>query len=264
MPANCPACGSGVTKEGAYTLCPAGLSCPPQILGRIVHYGARDALDIAGLGRKTVDALIKKELVKNIGDLYDLTTEDIMTLDGFAERSAAQLYDAIHENKAPELDRFLYALGVRHVGQRVARILAEEYGSLKALEEAGEGELKEISEIGPEIAQSVVSFFGQEENSKVLKHLAEAGVRPKQKPPDKISQTLKGKTFVFTGKLENYTRQEAKRAVEERGGRATSSVSKETDYTVVGEDPGSKLDEAKEHKVKILDEKEFSVLLGGA
>jgi len=263
MPAGCPACGSEVMKEGAYDICPAGLSCPPQLSRRIMHYGSRDALDIAGLGKKTAEALVEKGLVKNVADLYDLTTKDIMALDGFAEKSAAQLYDAIQGTKEPELDRFLYALGIRRVGQRVARILAEEYGSLHALKEAGEADLKTISEIGPEIAQSVVSFFNQEENRKVLKRLTEAGVRPKKKSAGKKPQTLKGKTFVFTGKLENYTRQEAKRAVEDRGGRATSSVSKETDYVVVGEDPGIKLDEAKRHKVKILEEKGFSKLLKG-
>jgi len=263
MPVKCPACGSAVIKQGAYDVCPAGLSCPPQLSGRIIHYGSREAMGIAGLGKKTAEALVEKGLVKNIADLYDLTTKEILILDGFAKKSAAQLYNAIHKTKAPNLDRFLYALGIRHVGRRTARILAQEYGSLHALEEAGKKDLQEIPEIGSEIAQSVVYFFDQEENRKVLEHLTKAGVKPQEISGAKRTWEFKGKTFVFTGKLKNYTRQEAKRAVEDRGGRATSSVSKETDYMIVGEDPGSKLDEAKRHKIKILKEKAFSMLLKG-
>jgi len=261
MPVTCPACGSGVIKEGAYHVCQAGLSCPPQLVGRILHYGSRDALDIAGLGKKTTEALVQAGLVNNVADLYDLTAKEILRLDGFAEKSAAQLYDAIHGTKMPPFARFLYALGIRHVGQRVARILAEEFGGLSALKEARKADLKATPEIGPEIAQSVVSFFSQEENRKVLEHLAKAGVQPQDLSGTKKSQSLQGKTFVFTGKLANYTRQEAKRAVEDRAARATSSVSKETDYLVVGNNPGTNLDEAKRHKVKILEEEAFSMLL---
>jgi DNA ligase (NAD+) len=220
-------------------------------------------MGITGLGKKTAEALVEKGLVKNVADLYDLTTKEILTLDDFAKKSAVQLYNAIHKTKAPHLARFLYALGIKHVGRRMARILAQEYGSLRFLEEAGKKDLQEIPEIGPEIAQSVVSFFDQEENRKVLEHLAKAGVKPQEISSTKRSRALKGKTFVFSGKLKNYTRQEAKTAVEDRGGRATSSVSKETDYLIVGEDPGSKLAEAKRHKVKILKEKGFSRLLKG-
>jgi DNA ligase (NAD+) len=257
MPSHCPACGSEVMREGAYSICPAGLACPPQLLGRIVHYGSRDALDIAGLGKETAKGLVHKGLVKNVAGLYDLTVEEILKLDGFAHKSASQLYEAIQETKEPRLDRFLYALGIRHVGQRVARILAEEYGSLESLQKTAKAHLQEIPEIGPEIAQSVVSFFEQDENTKVLKHLAEAEVQPKKMAGPKAVRRLEGQTFVFTGKLQNYTRQEAKRAVEDRGGRATSSVSQETDYLVKGEDPGSKLREAQEQEVQILDETAF-------
>jgi len=261
MPVRCPACGSAVIKQGAYYVCPAGLSCPPQLSGRIVHYGSREGMGITGLGKKTAEALVEKGLVKNITDLYDLTTKEILIMDGFAKKSAAQLYNAIHKTKAPNLDRFLYALGIRHVGRRTALILAQEYGSLRSLEEASKNDLQEIPEIGSEIAESVVSFFDHEENRKVLEHLTKVGVKPQKISGAKRSWALKGKTFVFTGKLKNYTRQEAKRAVEDRGGRATSSVSNETDYLIVGKDPGSKLDEAKRHKIKILKEKRFSMLL---
>lgn len=263
MPSICPACEAEVMKEGAYDICPAGLSCPPQLVGRIIHYGSRDALDIAGLGKKTAEALVEKGLVKNVADLYDLTTQEILALDGFGEESADQLYHGFQGTKTPPFARFLYALGIRHVGQRVVRILAEEFGGLKALKEAGKADLKDIPEIGPQIAQSVVSFFDQQENRKVLERLARAGVQPQGISGIEKPRILEGKSFVFTGRLKNYTRQEAKRAVEDRGGRATSSVSKETDYLVVGEDPGTKLDEAKRHKVKVLEETAFSKLLKG-
>lgn len=261
MPSTCPACGSEVMKEGAYYVCQAGLSCPPQLSGRIVHYASRDALDIAGLGDQTAKDLVTKGLARNIADLYDLATEDFLKLEGFAEKSASQLYQAIQGTKKPRLDRFLYALGIRHIGQRVARVLAEEYGGLESLEKASRADLEEIPEIGPEIAQSVVSFFDQKENRKVLKRLAESGLHPKKIPGSKTSSGLKGKTFVFTGRLENYTRQEAKNAVEDRGGRATSSVSKETDYLVIGENAGSKRKAAEKQKVRILVESEFLKLL---
>lgn len=263
MPNHCPACESEVMKQGAYTICPAGLSCPPQLSGRIIHYSSRDALDIRGMGKQTAHALVKKGLVKNVADLYDLTTKEILTLGGFAEKSAFQLYHAVQATKEPELGRFLYALGIRHVGQRLARILAEEFGSLDALKEAGKPDLEGISEIGPEIAQSVVAFFNQVENRKVLQRLAAAGVQPKQKTGAEKPKTLKKKTFVFTGKLENYTRQQAKKAVEDRGGRAVSNISQKTDYLVVGEKPGNKLDAAKKNQVKILNEQKFSGLLKG-
>jgi DNA ligase (NAD+) len=260
MPRHCPACGSEVMKEGAYTICPAGLSCAPQLVGRIIHYGSRDALDIAGLGKQTAEALVKAGLVENVADLYGLTVKDILTLEGFAEKSATQLHDAIQETTSPRLDRFLYGLGIRHVGQRMARVLSREYGSLDALREAGEKDLEKIPEIGPEIAHSVASFFAQEENREVLKRLDKAGVRP-QKAWKKKSQPLKGKTFVFTGELEGFTREEAKRAVEDRGGRATSSISGETHFLVRGAGPGGKLDEAKKQKVKVIGEEEFIKLI---
>jgi DNA ligase (NAD+) len=177
-------------------------------------------------------------------------------------KSATQLHRAIQETKAPRLDRFLYGLGIRHVGQRIARVLSREYGSLDALREAGEKDLQNIPEIGPEIAHSVVSFFAQEENREVLKRLAEAGVLPKETRKKK-SQALQGKTFVFTGKLEGFTREEAKRAAEDRGGRATSSVSGETDFVVQGDNPGSKLEEARRQKVKVISEQEFVKLMEG-
>jgi DNA ligase (NAD+) len=257
MPGTCPACGAEVYREGAYYFCTAGLTCPPQVTGRIIHYASRDAMDIAGLGDKTAADMVKKGLVKDIAHLYQLSVEDILTLDGFAQKSAKQLYDAIQGAKEPRLDRFLYALGIRHVGRHVARVLAQKYESLESLQKANRQDIEGTTEIGPEISQSVAQFFKQKENRSVLKRLSEAGVRVKDMPSGKKAMPLEGTTFVFTGKLEGYTRQEAQRRVENLGGRATSSVSGETDYLVAGEDPGSKYDDAQKLGVTILDEKEF-------
>ncbi|MFW6147464.1 MAG: NAD-dependent DNA ligase LigA [Thermodesulfobacteriota bacterium] len=261
MPKRCPVCGAKIFKEGAYYFCPGGLSCPPQVIGRIIHYASRNAMDIDGLGDKTAKDLVQKGIVKDIADLYSLSAEDFLKLEGFAEKSAAQFYNAIQDTKSPRLDRFLYALGIRHVGERVARVLAHRYRSLDALRKASEDDLEKTEEIGPEIAQSVERFFAEQENKRILERLEEAGVKVEDMPKEKKTRPLQGKTFVFTGKLENYTRDEAQALVERLGGRATSSVSSETDYVVVGKDPGSKLEQAKKHQVEILEEKQFDSLL---
>jgi DNA ligase (NAD+) len=262
MPDTCPVCGSEIVREGAYYLCPAGLSCQAQLVGRIIHYAARDAMDIEGLGDKTVKALVDRELVRDIADLYRLSIDDIMQLEGFAQKSAKNLHRAIQNKKNPRLDRFLYALGIRHVGQRMARILALEYRKLDALMEVGREGLQQISEIGPEIAESVADFFHQEENRNVLDRLAEVGVKVEKMPAPQKKPELEDKTFVFTGSLESFTRDEAKEKIEMLGARATSTVSGQTDYLVVGEGPGSKLEEAKQQNVEILDEDAFKDLIG--
>jgi DNA ligase (NAD+) len=233
------------------------------VIGQILHYASRDAVDIEGLGEKTAKDMVEKGLVKNISDLYRLSQEDLLQLDGFADKSASQLHDAIQKRKEPQLDRFLYALGIRHVGQRIARVLAQKYGSLENLRKAGSEDLNKTPEIGPEIARSVAHFFKQAENRRVLKRLADTGVRIREMPAGGKKKVLEGKTFVFTGKLENYTRKEAQRHVEALGGRATSSVSGETDYLVVGDAPGKKYEEAEQQGIEILDEQKFEKLLSG-
>jgi DNA ligase (NAD+) len=260
MPDHCPSCGSPVVREGAYVLCPAGLSCPAQRTGRIIHYASRDALDIETLGEKNVKQLVEKGLVKELPDLYRLDTQQLQRLQGFARKSAEKLYNAIQKTKKPRLDRFLYALGIRNVGEHIAEVLVRRFGSLEQLAGAGREELEAVDEIGPEIAESVHAFFQDEENQRILGELKEAGVEP-QKFKERKSNDLKGLTFVFTGELENYTRDEAEERVESLGGRATSNVSGNTDFLVVGKKPGSKLDAAKKNSVKILDEKEFEKLL---
>jgi DNA ligase (NAD+) len=261
MPAKCPVCGSQVFKGGAYYFCPAGLSCQAQLVGHILHYAARDAMNIEGLGEKIVRQLVEKDMVEEIADLYHLSKEDLKGLEGFADKSAQNLYEAIKRAKNTRLDRFLYALGIRHVGQHVARILAQELRSLKRIRHTSGEDLKKIREIGPEIARSIVHFFGQEDNVHSLERLLDSGIALEPLPKSKKAHPLEGKTFVFTGKLEALSRDEAKRWVEDLGGRATSSVSGETDFLVVGDGPGSKLDEAKKLGVEFLEEVEFKRMI---
>lgn len=231
-------------------------------MGRIIHYASREAMNIEGLGDKTVRQLVNRDMVEEIANLYKLTDEQLETLEGFASKSAKKLHNAIHKNRNPRIDKFLYALGIRHVGEHVARILAKRFETIKALQNADLKELEEISEVGPEIAHSIVNFFEQKENRRALNNLFDAGLKVERMPSEKKGKLpLEGKTFVFTGELENYTRGEAKSKVEELGVRATSSVSNNTDYVVAGKEPGSKLDEARKHKIRIINESEFEELL---
>jgi DNA ligase (NAD+) len=260
MPDNCPVCNTKVVREGAYIICPAGLLCEAQLKGKLSHFASQSAMNIDNLGEKTIAQLIDKELIKEIPDLYHLKSSDIENLEGFARKSSQKLYDAVQQSKKPELSHFIYALGIRHVGKHVSRLLARKYKSLEALSEATEKELNEIPEIGPEIAESISHFFSSKDNRAMIEKLKKAGLKiHKEKSPE--SNKLKGKTFVITGELDAYTRDEAKDKIESMGGHAASSVSDNTDYLVVGEDPGSKYDDAKKRRVKRIDEKQFKRLL---
>lgn len=264
MPQECPVCGTGIVREGAYHRCPAGLACNAQLIGHITHYAERDALDIEGLGEETARLLVERGLVHDLADLYGLGADDIEALPGFAATSARKLVAAIEGAREPDLARFLYALGIRHVGRRVAGSIARACGSLEAAADADADRLERIPEIGPEIARSVAGFFAAEDNRRVLARMREAGVDVQPADTGERSEALAGKTFVFTGSLDGYTRDEAQAAVEARGARATSDVSSETDYLVVGADPGSKRERAEEAGVEILDEDGFEALLTGA
>ena len=261
MPGNCPVCKSEVVREGAYYFCPADLSCPAQVAGKIIHYASRSAMDIEGLGEKTVEAMVRKKMVQDISQLYDLSVEDLLQLEGFAEKSASKLHNAIQKTKNPDLEQFIYALGIRHVGEHMAMVLAENFKDLDSIIEADPDELEKVPEIGPEIAQSINTFFGRKENLDVIESLKAHGMKIKKAPPEEKKKTLEGKHFVFSGKLSNYTREEAKKSVERLGAKASSSVSGNTDYLVAGENPGSKLDKARQENVKILDEKAFENIL---
>ena len=261
MPAECPVCGSRIDEEGAYHFCTGGISCQAQLRRGITHFASKGAFDIEGLGHKTVEAMVGRGLITNIADLFSLEKEALLPLDGFAEKSAGNLIDAIGAARRVDLGRFLFALGVRNVGEHIARVLADHYGSLDAVMDASEEELVEIHEVGPEVAHSVHQFFSEKHNRETIASLLVRGVEIV--PPERRSsgRPLAGKTFIFTGGLDTYTRAEAQHLVETLGGRTGSSVSKKTAYVVAGTDPGSKADKAAKLGVTILSEKEFTALI---
>lgn len=268
MPDRCPVCGSHVVREGAYYYCSGKAACLAQIQGELEHFGSKIALDIDGLGEKTVAQLVDRGLVRDLSDLFALTKERLLTLDGFADRSASLLLEAIQRGKRVSLERFLIGLGIRNVGEHIARVLARRFGTLDAIMAADRQAFEQVYEIGPQIAISLESFFKEERNRRVIARLRELGLQLEETPRDQQGgsghRPLEGKIFVFTGGLAGFSRGEAKRRIEELGARATSSVSKRTDYVVAGTDPGSKLDEAKRLGVKVLSEAEFARLLAGA
>jgi DNA ligase (NAD+) len=262
LPGKCPVCGANVEREGAYHVCTNGLSCPAQLQGHIEHFVWRGTMDITGLGSKTVQQLIGKGLVKDLADIYQLTPIDLAGLEGFAEKSIENLVQAIERSKRPRLDRFIFALGIEHVGETVARLLADHYGALKPLLEAGEEELQQIKGIGPEVADSVHRFFSSSRNRKVLDRLERAGVKPVVEKKPRGPQPLAGEVVVFTGTLERMTRPEAQRKAEVAGARIATGVSRKVTLVVAGPGAGSKLDEAAKFGLKVIDEDEFLKRIG--
>ncbi len=267
FPASCPVCGSEVVRtEGEVAIRCVNLSCPAQVKERLFHWGSRDAIDVDGLGEKLVEQLVEQGLVKDPADLYELTGPQLAGLERMAEKSAQNLVAALERSKRASLDRFLTALGIRHVGIHVARVLAREFGGLKPLMDAEQESLEEVHEIGPEVASQVVAFFSRAENRKLIERLLASGLSPRWPPegaPRRAAAVdLSGTTFVFTGELARLTRDEAKLLVESLGGRATGSVSSKTDYVVAGQVAGSKLEKARQLGVEILDEAGFLQLVG--
>lgn len=263
MPQHCPVCGSAVAREGAYYYCTGQAACPAQLKGAIEHFASKAALNIDGLGKKTVGQLVDHGLVKDLSDLYRLRPEQLLELDGFAERSSTLLLDAIGWSKNASLDRFLMGLGIRQVGQHVAKVLAQEFGSLEAIMSADRDRFQAVKEIGPEISANLVSYFQEPSNRRVIDQLRELGVSISNtpSPQNRAELPFSGKSFVFTGGLASVTRDEAKMLVERLGAMVSSSVSKKTSYVVVGSDPGSKLDQARKLGVTVLDEKAFLDLI---
>jgi DNA ligase (NAD+) len=262
MPTRCPACGSAVVRleDEVVPRC-VDLACPAKLKESIVHFASKGGMDIEGLGDKTVDQLVERGLVKDIGDLYFLTKDNLLKLDRLADKSASNLLAALDRSKQTTLPRFLYALGLRHVGEHVAEVLAQEYSSWQELQRASIEELQRIHAVGPRMAQSIVAFFQDPGNQAVLEKLHRGGIRATVPERPTVSQSLRGKTLVFTGELSSYSRAEAKRLVEAHGGRVTSSVSRNTSYVVAGADAGSKLDQARKLQVAVLTEEEFKALL---
>jgi DNA ligase (NAD+) len=263
LPNKCPVCGAKVEREGAYHLCTNGLACPAQLERHIGHFVSRGAMDIDGLGDKTVRQLIDAGLVHDLADIYHLEPGDLEDLEGFAEKSIENLIQAIEASKRPRLDRFLYALGIDHVGRTVARLLADHYGGLDPLVEATEEDLQSISGIGPEVAASVRHFFANPRTRKVLERLHEAGVRPVVEKKAKGPQPLAGEVVVFTGSIETLSRPEAQRLAEAAGARIASAVSKRVTLVVAGPGAGSKLAEAEKLKIPVIDEAAFFARIGG-
>lgn len=261
-PAACPVCGGEVAKEGAYLKC-INLACPAKLEATLRHMASRRALDIEGLGAKTARLLVRENLVKDPADLYFLRYEDLVRLPGFADLSARKLLDQIEISKTKSLDRWIHALGIPGVGEQLARVLAKRYPSIDDLQHAGIDDLVTIEGIGSEIARNIVNFFQDPHNQNVLQKLKQAGVRPQpvQTMPEAPSNAFLNKTVVFTGTLRSMTRSEAKARVEALGGRVASSVSRKTDWVVVGEDPGSKYEKAKQLGIPILDETTFLQML---
>ena len=261
MPERCPVCGAKVVRlpdEAAHRC--TNSACPAQVKERIRYFASKNAMDIEGLGVKLVAQLVDRGLVKDVGDLYFLTKEQLASLDRMAEKSAENLLEALERSKEREPARVLCALGIRHVGEHVARVLMDHFGSIDRLAEASADELESVPGIGPEVAGSVVDFFSHEENMRVLEKLKRAGL--KFEVEKEAARPLSGKKFVFTGTLSSMTRSEAEELIRKLGGEASSSVSRRTDYVVVGENPGSKLERARQLGVKTITEEEFLRMVG--
>ncbi len=263
LPDNCPVCGSRVfQEEGEVAVRCLNLSCPARVKESIFHFASKAGLDIDGLGTKLIDQLVETGLVKTPADLFKLTKEDLVELERMGDKSADNLIKAIDKARRPDLARLIYGLGISHVGEQLAAVLAEEFGSLQALSEADVQRLVEIETVGQTVAEAIVAFFASPENRSLLDSLEELGVEPIG--PEKIetvSSALSGKAVVLTGKLESMTRAEAKARIQRAGGRVVSSVSKKTDLVVAGAEAGSKLKKAQELGIDIIDEDEFKKAL---
>jgi DNA ligase (NAD+) len=257
IPDTCPVCGADVVRlenEAAHRC--IGLSCPAQLKGRIKHFASKRAMDIDGLGDKLVAQLVDKGIIKDVSGLYRLSKEDLVALERMADKSAQNILNAIEGSKKKPLAKFIYALGVRHVGEHLSEVLAKELKSLTNFFHVTEEELLAAREVGPELAQSVVRFFRDQGNREVMGKLQEAGLTIVEPGVGEMAK-LKGLTFVFTGALESFTRDEARDLVESFGGKTASRISKKVDYVVVGSDPGSKYDRARELGIPVLTENQF-------
>jgi len=261
MPEKCPVCGTKVVRsEGEVDYRCVNANCPAKLRETILHFASRGVMNIDGMGDALVNQLTERGLVKNVADIYTLTKADFLSLERMGDKSAQNILDEIANSKKLPLERVIYGLGIRMVGERTAQFLSEHFGSMEALESAGIEELQSVNEVGPRIAESIVEFFGIAANRKLIERLREAGLTLTGQKKQRGSK-LAGKTFVLTGTLVHFTRDEAKQMIEDAGGKVTGSVSKKTDYVVAGADAGSKLDKAKELGVKVIDEKEMKGIL---
>jgi len=261
MPEKCPVCGSEVFRpEGEAVARCTGIACPAQLKETIIHFASRGAMNIDGLGEKIIEQLVDRGLVKDYADLYSLTLKDLLTLERMGEKLGGNILVAIERSKKTTLERLIYALGIRHVGEHTAKLLSREFSDLEELSKASVERLMTIHEIGPQVALSIFKFFQQKGNQRVLQKLKERGVEYPLRPRAR-SKKYEGQTFVFTGTLKTMSREEAASKVESMGGRASSAVSKKTHFVVVGEDPGSKYEKAQALGLKVITEDEFLKML---
>ncbi|MDN5872148.1 MAG: NAD-dependent DNA ligase LigA, partial [Nitrococcus sp.] len=263
MPQTCPVCGSEVMRleDQAALRCIGGLYCAAQRMGAILHFASRRAMDIDGLGEKLVAQLVERGLVATVADLYSLEHAKLVVLERMAERSADNLARAIDASRETTLARFLYALGIPEVGEVTAKRLAEYYGDIDALMQASEEALTGVPDIGPVVARHITHFFAQPHNREVIELLRAAGIRWPALSGEVRNKPLAGRIFVLTGTLASFTRQEARERIETLGGRVTGSVSKNTDYVVIGDSPGAKRENAVQLGIRVLDESAFRALI---
>lgn len=262
MPQRCPVCGSDVERaEGEAAVRCIGIACPAQLKERIIHFASRGAMDIDGVGPALIEQLIDKGLIRDPADIYSLTVEDLEPLERMAAKSAENAVKAIEASKRAPLSRLIYALGIRHVGERTAAVLAQHFGSIHALRQASEETLAQVPDVGPVVAASIARFFEQEETRTVLEKLANAGIDPIEQERTQ-TEAFAGKTVVFTGALQTLTREQAQQLAFRLGARPASSVSANTDLVVAGEKAGSKLDRARELGVRVISEQEFLEMAG--
>lgn len=262
MPNICPVCGAPAIRiEGEAAVRCTGIECPAQLFRRIVHFASREAMNIEGLGPAIIEQLLKKNLVRNIADLYYLKFEDLVNMERMGKKSSGNLLKSIEKSKANTLDRLIFGLGIRYVGLRTAKILAQNFSSLDDIMKADVFALLQIREIGEKMAESIVEFFKQEQTRHTVQKLKEAGVNMSGTKKELKDNRFEGLTFVLTGSLKGYTRQQAIEVIQNFGGRVAGSVSKNTDFVIVGEAPGSKLDKATQLGIKVISEDEFNKML---
>lgn len=261
IPKNCPACQTTLEREKAHLFCPNSHKCPPQIKWSLVHFGSKRALNITHLGEETVDLLLKKKLIRNPADLYDLKKEYLLALEGFKDKKAQNLLDSIENSKTQPVERAVFGLGIHGVGEQNAKLLMEEFKDFANLQKASEQDLQNIEGIGPETARSIVTFFKNTHHKNLIGRLKKTGLLKNIYAGHTRSTTFKGLTFVLTGELPHYSRAEMKKLIGENGGKVTNTVSKKTSYVVVGENSGGKFEKAKKLGVPLIDEKQVFDLL---
>src|SRR5579871_734970 len=262
VPEKCPVCGTKVVRtEGEVDYRCVNANCPAKLRETILHFASRGVMNIDGMGDALVNQLTDRGLVKDVADIYKLTKKDLLSLERMGDKSAQNILDEIENSKTLPLERVIYGLGIRFVGARTAQFLAEHFGAMDALAKAGVEELQNVNEVGPRIAESIAEFFSIAANRKLVERLGEAGLAFQGQTKERGTK-LAGKTFVLTGTLAKYTRDEAKKMIEDAGGRVSGSVSKKTDFVVAGADAGSKLDKARELGVAVIDEEEMEKLAG--